>query len=939
MSIPQRLTAEALTAELAKLPALATKASAQLDPVRIAVARAIATGQSADQLASDLGLPAAWSAIDFTKPPTVFAAKAAVVKVADARVMAAAPVTPTPPDWAAKIVPLALAGTVTTRVVVHDREPTALGGLERPAWARALKPSATYGPIAIANSANAAMTQRWITIFDFTETVEFTRGGVPLCVLPVSIVHFLFTTTATNATILSGSAWLGLTPFNTTAPANSFAGLTIQSGSLSCDQAFTIGQTIEIPAGSTLTLTLVPAPSPAGPANFPAKVKAPGTITVTFPPSGAATISFDSCSATIYSSSVTCTTATLPASYSSELKMLYIAGHASTATFAPQPGAGAIAEIAGSAPILTAGWALFVSESTTPLTLGVAIDSGNFVVAFGSGISARWKGLLKAEPAALGAVVAQNNAILLFTLSGEAPDTVIEQVFDLWPDQDSTNKTPCKLIAGRVAGQQMMYARAGSLEIVELGAALGALLDRPVYATGARMPVLFAEAIVALIHTNAGYRLAVYSALPAPNTTVFPLALDNAFLDVSVPVAIFLEAKTDADFNATSGFLFIAMGYLLVELYLPDPYTGSPVAGSDVRTDSPVKGLAPTAGAGYLIGEVVWSPTLKPKLRLFDAAHTHPAVPPSSEASDPPVVPHFHFRQPIHLLAERTEVTQSAVAPAAAAPPPSTPFPGTLTGPVLLDLSTRASQLGVEVTLGEREDTEYTIDGLSVRGPARLLPLTTLPSIAWEPMYDHAVFTPGVDPNQLLHPPGDGPLPQVRALSATLIPIAPLQTFSSLLTAGSGGFEANFTLPFGITGELASTAVTGTLLPNLTLVQPSFPASGTPTGSVYTGAWQLSFAAPDPTDPDPIMAGRTYLRSANDNPAPPTYSYGEQVMGPDVADIFASRFNAPDGRRSIAALRSHRLWRQHVQRMDEHEPRADRRNQIVLPCADRTHQP
>jgi hypothetical protein len=246
-------------------------------------------------------------------------------------------------------------------------------------------------------------------------------------------------------------------------------------------------------------------------------------------------------------------------------------------------------------------------------------------------------------------------------------------------------------------------------------------------------------------------------------------------------------------------------------------------------------------------------------------------------------------------LAEKAEIATSSAAPLAVAPPPSTAFPGTLNGPVLLDLSTRASQLGVEVTLGERYDTQYTIDGLSVRGPAQLLPLTTLPSIAWEPMYDHAVTTPGVDPNQLLHPPGDGPLPQVRSLSATLIPIAPLQTFSSLLNAGPGGFEANFTLPFGITGELASTAVKGTLLPNLTLVQPSFPASGTPTGSVYIGAWQLSFAAPNPADPDPVMAGRTYLRSANDNPAPPTFSYGEQVMGPDVADIFASRFNAPNG--------------------------------------------
>ena len=48
MSTPQRLNAEALTAE-------------QLDPMRIGVARAIATGQSADWITSDLSLPASWS--------------------------------------------------------------------------------------------------------------------------------------------------------------------------------------------------------------------------------------------------------------------------------------------------------------------------------------------------------------------------------------------------------------------------------------------------------------------------------------------------------------------------------------------------------------------------------------------------------------------------------------------------------------------------------------------------------------------------------------------------------------------------------------------------------------------------------------------------------------------------------------------------------------
>ena len=62
MTKPTRLSAQALATELSKLPQLT--ASANLDPARLAIARAIASGQDADQLAADLSLPAGWSGID-----------------------------------------------------------------------------------------------------------------------------------------------------------------------------------------------------------------------------------------------------------------------------------------------------------------------------------------------------------------------------------------------------------------------------------------------------------------------------------------------------------------------------------------------------------------------------------------------------------------------------------------------------------------------------------------------------------------------------------------------------------------------------------------------------------------------------------------------------------------------------------------------------------
>jgi hypothetical protein len=920
MTKPTRLNAQALATELSKLPQLTASTASNLDPVRLALARAVASGQDADQLAASLSLPAGWSGIDLSKPPPVAASTAITPasKPAPEQVTKAAT-----PEWVTKVAPLAVASTTTTRVVVLDREPTALAGLELPAWARALSPSAVYGPLTAIGTGLQLQTPKWIIVFNFTETVEIVRGGVVLAVVPISKLQLIG---ESQANILSGSAWIAAHPFVATAPADSFAGLTIQSGEISSNHPLTFANgTVTIAAGAEVTLTLVPAPSAAGPANFPAKIQAPGAIKIVFPATGDASIAFDRCAGQLYGETIKATATHLAAEYNTQLKLLYIPGHTTVTTFKPKKVTGKLLTLSGAAPIASAGWALSVSESATPATLGTASGSGDFAIVFGKGIGCKWTGSSRIEPAAAGSVIAQNNALLVTTISGAAPNVLLEQKFQLWNDQDSTSGNRCQLVSARNAGQLLTYALAGTSEILELGAILDAHVDRPLLATGARVPAVFLEGVVALIHNNAGNRLIVYSATPlrllnpvTQQPLAFPMALDNAILDVSQPIALLLSAKADAKFNTIEGAMLLLFGYLLIELYLPDPYTGG--LNFDIRRTNPTVGNNPTtvdtapratskadqvSSNGYLLAEVGWPTLDKVSLRLADTAHTHPTVPPTTEAGSTAVAPppqHFFPIIPIEPILHPVVLEEKAAKPAAVTPDsapiqptPSDPIPDAPAGAMLLDLSTRASQLGVEVSLDERSDLQYTIDGLSVRGPAHLLPLTTLPAIAWEPMYDKSTGTAddSVDPNELLHPPNDGPFTQVRANSATLIPISPLQSLQSVLDAGTGKFDAVITLPFGMIGELDTDNINNTVLPNLTLVQPIFPASSTPNGSIYTGAWQLSISAPNPSDPDPVLAGRTYLRTESDNPYP-GYSYGEQVLGVDVSDIFSSRFNPAD---------------------------------------------
>ncbi len=888
MSTPPPVTAEALAAALAELPSLSA-VSGELDSIRIAIARAIVSGQDAGQLTTDLNTPAGWQSVDFSKPPIpTKPGTSGAQHAADAAMLTTTPAVASvkaPPEWISTIVPIALSKNVSSRVLILDREPTALGGLERPAWARALSPAATYGPVTVVNDLLQITTTKWIHVFHFVETVQFVRGTTVLCVLPISTV---VTGSQTKAGISAGSAWIAAQPLAAAAPADGFAGITIQSGDLTCDQALTFGgTTVTVPAGATLNLNLVPTVPTAGPTGFPTKVTAPTKIDATFPASGTASITFNHCSATLYGEAMDCKPVALAAEYNAQLLMLYIPGHSSATHFKPTPLTGKLLEFSGAAPIESAGWALSVSEAA-PSALGTALGPGDFGMVFGAGISCLWTGIARREHAAVGSIVARNAGMVFSALSGSPPGVVVEQKFALWDDQDTNNQRRCQLYAGRVAGQLLTYAMTPTSEIVEYVAVLDAEVDRPVLATGMRIPVVFLSGIVAMVRSGPSYHLYVYSATPDPEVppgappAAYPLALDNALLDVSVPAAIYLYAKTDADFNSLDGVALILFGYLLIELYLPDPYTGGFQAGREQGT----------VLYGYLLAEIAWSKLDNVAMRLIDLAHTHPATPPTTEASSTPVPPPvYKFPEPVHLTPVQSSalVQEAAIAPDAVAPsPPALPQPESAF--LLLDLSTRASLLGVEVaTAAERS---FTIDGLSVRGPASFLPLFTLPAIAWEPMYNTAPFDPTSPTDQLLYPPGDGPLTEVRPTSATLIPISPLQSLQALLNAGQGGFTAVLTLSFGLNGALAATTSKGTVLPTLTLVQPSFPASSTPAGTVYTGAWQLSIAAPDPTQPDPILAGRSYLRSYLDDPPVPTLSYGEQVLGRGVAGIFTTRFDA-----------------------------------------------
>jgi len=888
------LPVETVANLLTGLPALGTSDAGMLSAARTDLARAIASGQDAGQLATDLSTPGAWLGADLQKA-------AGLASSATPQAAAAAPA------WAVAAAQAAVQAKSALRVAVLDRDPASMSGLRFPVWAQGQKPVATYGPLAVENAAAHLTFQKWIVVYIIPmQTVGFVQGATTLFVATLRA-----TGSSKTAALPAGSVWVNVSPFASGAPANSFAGVAIQGGTISCDQNLTLGgTTVTIPAGATVTLSLTP--TTVASSNPAIQVGPPATITVAFPGAGTAKATVADFTAQVCGETFQAKDNGQPLVFNGAVNTLAIPCNVDRANFAPVAQVGTLAELSGTAPLAAAGWALPVTQAT-PNLLGNA-GSGIFYLGFGAGISVQWTGLIEPEPEAGGVLLAAPGFFRLFADANLPAFVLSQQKFDLWGSPSG----PSTVTLIRVAGSALVYELDGANELIELGAGITADLDRPLMADGARAKVEFAG--LAGIYSRLGkYKMYAAGAFPAneiPQVLAaypdgFPMALDNAFLNVSVPLMLAVEGSMTVPANAGQhasiiGALMIGFLYRMEFPFLPDPYT----TGGSLERD----GQSEMAG---LLGGVGWSSKGEVIMRMIDLSHAHPPTSPPSEASSDLAAPvtkarviqNSQFRlgsagvdaAPVTSQALPFEPLaappQPAAAPDSKGVPRPIPVPAGLAGLRMLDVSTRASLLGVEVIDYNLETVQKTlsIDGLSARTPAVLAPVITLPAISWEPMYNQAKPVAASPTDKLLYPPGDGPMCEVGVNSATLVPVSPIQCLGAILaeTQKDGSrYGAALTLPFGlVAGIVQDSGPKGGPAPELT--QPSFDVPGVGGNVTLTGAYQLTLRPPQPDTNAPLFSGKTYTRTLDDNPPWPSLSYGEQVMGLDVGSIFYTRFNNP----------------------------------------------
>lgn len=373
---------------------------------------------------------------------------------------------------------------------------------------------------------------------------------------------------------------------------------------------------------------------------------------------------------------------------------------------------------------------------------GEAQGSGSVWLELGRGVSVRWEGVELVDSDKSVVSAAPGSLTTTATIQPEA----VKQTLGLW-DGSSVEMLSA-------AGSTVVHVSQPGLDAALFSGRAVGHLDRPLAADGKRIAVKMPSAWLGLLSRPEGIEATLLGSDPhAAQGPHLALALENALLKVRPPAALFASGPLTAD-RILNGRLWLRFALRWLLPTLPDPYAAN--FETQIRSDTE---------AGWVTARVNWNASLATLAFQVD-----PAAELSQEA---------RF--------DETRIESERIS----------------RGLVLLDVSSRADQLGVQIPIEGMG--RVRLDGLSLVAQARDLRVLTLPPISWEPMLTK---TPEELPKEpwdkkdipLPPPPHDGGPAIVVADAVELRPVEPV----GLLRAYHDAIEENrrfsmrLPLPFGL---------------------------------------------------------------------------------------------------------------------------------------------
>lgn len=809
----------------------------------------------------------------------------------------------------------------TTIAVVHSpsgASTTNPAGI--PDWARGGQVIDSYGPFQDATGA-----LYWVDLLPVTVSapVQFAGAAAPFAVVPVRreirppILRPPLPQPPPNELELgAGSVWFLASLLGTAFEAGAFTGFTITGGTLLGTQPFTFANGIyEAPAGSALTLTVSLAPAAqgvtgavAGPDAAAATATPPAEIVIEFTESGATLQLVADAQAQAYGDSVTLHWAgAAPVPSAAGLSEVLIPCTASPASFGFTHAASQVFAPSGSAPITGAAWALpLAATGITALPEAAGPGVGELRLGSGAELVTEIDGSTSVPIASWLLQIGTGN---LFAEAASAAQAPVETTLTLWPEAAPATY-PATIVFDTTATSAFGFLASAASELLIVTGDLTAHLDRPLDASGSRIPFATTgtQAAVILLHTQASTLAFVIGTQTAQDLPELSLILENALLRTALPTVLTATGPISADQfgRCTVGLVF---PLALILPTLPDPYaasfTASQLAGDSGGTTAALAAVTSWNGTS--------APVMSCALLAEGAAAQQPTL---------------------RLPATVTDATPSPVAAVAA---PASVEGSRLVSLALLDLSTKVDLFGVAIaplvgeyaTAGPGSDLRagvpgpaaiataaaaaqapaFALEGMSLALNGADIATFAVPQVSWEPMESTGPQGPlGPIPN-----PGSDGLPMLVAApdSQQLVPFAPQPVLTNNIDNVAAGvpFAALFSLPFGLIAAISQP--NGPVNPR---VKSSFLAGGgtftsLSQGFQLTAAEQLSAAVsltltpPGQTGtggPDPLFGGQTIVDG----------TYTATVMGktPDgqssVETIFTGEFSQGGAQQGVPLLRA-----------------------------------
>jgi hypothetical protein len=571
------------------------------------------------------------------------------------------------------------------------------------------------------------------------------------------VLGYIIVDDPTTATIGAGSIWIAASSLGIPLLTSGFLGLSFSSGTITTTGAATIAATgITVPDGATLELQLTLAQPPVNNGTPPLGADAraqtlalPATVTIAFSPTAANVAAVGDASATVYGTSFSLArNAAAPKVVTAGFGYVLFPGTVSITEFAFATVASTDVVPSGEAAILEGGWAIPITTAT-PAQLGAAASAGSALLELGPGSSLRFGPL--SSPTLLGnaTIAIAPGAIVLAAANGPRAVTAALTLWDPAPAAAGV-EPPAAQVASRID----LTIRRGSIlfasisTFAEAAIAFGsasANVDRPLGANGGRLPLAFASALGAFVHTVVGRFAIVEMSSPPPGAAPLTIALENALL--LVPPASSAVLVGDYQGSRLVGFLEFTFTNARVIPTLPDPYAAGNVAPIELR--------------GAVAALASW--TLAPGAKLGFATLA-PA-----------------------------ETTNASPASVVGVPPGPVLF-----GTTLLDLSSNVDQFGVSLARDAIE--ALAIEGITLALPQNRLTLYALPGISWEPVVNDATndwYDAATN--------DDGPPIGFVADSVQLVAVQPdvaITAFANALADYSA--QGQFSLPFGLYANVSS---------------------------------------------------------------------------------------------------------------------------------------